>query len=546
MDKQIGNKNGITALIHDVGIYESRNTIELRKDILSRSRFIFRFINQLNLFKDVKHEQRFEMSIYSGQNCVNNPIAIFDLFHPKTIEGSIKKFHTGEYSLPFGPKNSDKAWNITPSGFRVIELNSLYLKACQGNNLTYRESQEKYNAGLVSLFDSRLVGPVFKLNKATNSQKYLEHFASMMYIEKTAQDEGHIDKKEGFASNNEKVVIGGPNILHSNPLGASCLPIVKNQLSYENIFLERTKGSSLPRTQFQKLDSSNTNKVFDPPPIFQNNELTSHSKFYRLCLRRRLNPNQERTLIPCIIPPGWSHVHSLISCSFKTSADLLWACGLTLSLPIDFKYRSSAKVDFLAPDFKDLLSIKKPENLQILDMVCSRVLLLSCVTNQHKSLWEDNWSTKDFKWIGQRNNFKEYVFINSWTQEWNSETRLLSDLGRRQACIEIDVLVAISFGIDLDEMIAMYETFSVSKMYEESSKYDLNGVLVETVNKQIKKRTIANSLSQQTNSEYKTSYETSAFGPTEEIEIIFNKPFSRINRIADYKEIYEKLSKVIK
>ena len=133
-------------------------------------------------------------------------------------------------------------------------MNSLYLKACQGNNLTYRESQEKYNAGLVSLFDSRLVGPVFKLNKATNSQKYLEHFASMMYIEKTAKDEGHIDKKEGFASNNEKVVIGGPNILHSNPLGASCLPIVKNQLSYENIFLERTKGSSLPRTQFQKLD----------------------------------------------------------------------------------------------------------------------------------------------------------------------------------------------------------------------------------------------------------------------------------------------------
>ena len=182
-----------------------------------------------------------------------------------------------------------------------------------------------------------------------------------------------------------------------------------------------------------------------------------------------------------------------------------------------------------------------------------RSLMLNCLNIYYKKLWKDNFSeiVQQDSWakIDERLSAEKFRKLSS---EWSYDTPLRDDYSRRQAMVELDVLVAITLGMTLDQLKTIYRIqFPVLIQYENDTWYDRNGRIVFTNNrsltnvgfsrkewesiKDVKSGTFTQTITD----------DTIPGGPVERT-IEYVAPFDRCDREKDYEEVWANFEKRFK
>ena len=145
-----------------------------------------------------------------------------------------------------------------------------------------------------------------------------------------------------------------------------------------------------------------------------------------------------------------------------------------------------------------------------------------------------------YSWMSKDNRLVDMQLSRTWEYVY----ALRTDFERRKALVELDVLVAMALGMNLDHLINIYRIqFSVLQSYEADTWYDINGRIVFTNN-----RSLTNvGFSRKEWEEIKDAKsgvftrtimdDTMPGGPVERT-IEYVAPFDRCDREKDYEEVW--------
>ena len=152
--------------------------------------------------------------------------------------------------------------------------------------------------------------------------------------------------------------------------------------------------------------------------------------------------------------------------------------GCLGSIPYDFYIKVYGKGDFYGDTALSLPTFSI-DSIIAKEISC-RVLMLNCLNLYYQDFWKDVYepSFKEFTWAKKDSRLNNEKFQNL-SEVLVFDSVLRTDYARRQAQIEIDVLVSMLLGLSLEELLNIYRVqFPILQQHERDTYYDYTGRIV--------------------------------------------------------------------
>lgn len=191
-----------------------------------------------------------------------------------------------------------------------------------------------------------------------------------------------------------------------------------------------------------------------------------------------INLNSERSLVGCLLPVGAVHVNTVESVAFHEEGNAINLGVFVTSIIADFMTKAAGRGDIFESTVAGWPWVSSDDTAR------HRALRLACLTSAYADLWNRHaltlnvlpWSSPDHR-IALEGPVEGPVI-------WDRTAGLRTEFARRMALVEIDVLVAQSLGLTLEQLIEIYRIyFPVLQENEAGTWYDQKGRIVWTCSK---------------------------------------------------------------
>lgn len=462
---RISRISGIAGFLHPEGPYEDTNGALLRQVAYSRLRAHFQFINEMGLFADVHNLTRYSINIYGTVKSTAGFTHISNLFTPATVDACFEHDGSGEVG---GYKTTEGKWNTVGHKDRIISVTETELTLFAG--LFDEPNTPPRQARLPSLHAGALLSVLEKIGNQPRRLGSLgnSYVATNMFDENKARREGTTRRDPGFITSPEDWILSGPHFSVASPFNKTPRRVVTANRHYDCIDLESIPDDYLPRTIYRP--AADREEYLRHIPIVPWTDAAGTpcglvTDYYRLAFRRQLSQSGERTLFSALVPRSVAHIHPVLTLTFQDSDDLINFSSLTASIIYDFLIKTTGRSDVYEATLKPMPLPDRDDRRD------KRLLSLVCLASHWRQLWDD-WHAKHFPEPAGE------------SRSWTRDRALRTPLARRQALIEIDVLVAQSLGLTLKELLLIYRVqFPVMQQYERDTWYDASGSIIFTTSK---------------------------------------------------------------
>ncbi|MCQ4624232.1 class I SAM-dependent DNA methyltransferase [Corynebacterium sp. CCUG 69979] len=505
MERTWGNasEDGVTSLIHPESHFTEKKAAPLRRGAYQRLRRHWQFINSLFLF-DVHDLVRYGIHVYGSQEDSPNFIHAASLYHPSTIEESLR--HDGSGVLP-GFKDDDDKWDQRPHRDRIQTVD---LKALEvWHSILEDESVPPTESRMVYTVNTEAAAVLEKLAAAPRIRELGLQFSAGWH-ETADKKAGYFDTGWAHPDSWDDVILQGPHLGVATPMIKQPNPTLKHNQDWSEVDLEAMPVNFVPATAYQPDRELSPTYDIDYGTW---NEVSAKEPF-RIAWRVMAATTGYRTTYPSLIPPGAAHVDAVGSAaSTENDADTVLLGAILSSFVVDFLVRASG-VSHLRPAAIEGLVYGK-RSLGCVHLL-RNYLRLNCLTEAYAPLWEELMG-----------------------EAWDVDKPLRKDEDRRAAQVEIDAIVALSLGVTADELCMIYRTqFPVMRRYDQEDRFDANG-------RKVPKEIVKADAKLKGGAELSVADRTWVH-PQSGVEYVYEYPFRQWDREAGMRKAYKRFAGMAK